>query len=197
MRTRIVVVAAAVLALGARAGADDAHKGATGGSRDGGTASGAGAEQGGGVPSQSRDVKSTPGGKGEAGSLPDKDPAAKAEAAPELQSVVGTVVKLEGDSLTVKSSPLSDPHEVSLGDATKFTREGESISRDQIQEGDQVRATFAGKGGTASEIAVIRKGEGGAGATQPGQSTGGQERDTGMEKGQKAAPTPGGGSGSR
>jgi hypothetical protein len=65
-------------------------------------------------------------------------------------------------------SPLSDPHRLKLSADTKFLRDGEAISRDQISEGDQIRASMVGQGDSqaATEISVIEKGEGKAGETQ-------------------------------
>jgi hypothetical protein len=197
MRTTLAVVASLALAAGARAYADEAHKG-QGTSQSGDQTSGA---MKGGVPSQSRDVQGNTGAPGTP--VPDKDPASKAAAAPQLQSVVGTVVKLDENSMTVKTSPLSDPHQLKLSQSTRFMREGDTISRDQIQEGDQVRATFSSQGkdpSAATEISVIQKGEGAGGTMQQGQGSGGAaqgRQESGADQGQKAAPSPGGSSGAR
>jgi hypothetical protein len=100
------------------------------------------------------------------------------------QTVIGTVQKVEGDTLVVKSSTLSDPHRIEIAKDTRLTRDARQISRDQINEGDQVRATFSGEG-KATEISVIteeRSSSGGApapsasttGAAEPNQA--GQQR---------------------
>jgi hypothetical protein len=96
---------------------------------------------------------STAGQAEEAGARPEATEAAK-------QTVIGTVKKLEKDALTVQTSPLSDPHELELSDDTRFVREGRSISREQLGEGDMVRADFVGEGdsGRAIEITVIGTG---------------------------------------
>jgi hypothetical protein len=158
MTGRAIAVAFLALALSARAYAVEPAKGgsaagsadqAAGQAGEGAASSAQPAEQGTGSASAEKDPAAT-----------EKDPAARAEATPQMQSVVGVVEKVEGDSLTVKSSPLSDPHELKLGSDTKFLRDGESISRDQVSEGDQIRASFTGDSETATEISVIRKGAG-------------------------------------
>jgi hypothetical protein len=70
------------------------------------------------------------------------------------QTVIGTVHKVEGDTLVVKTSKLGDPHRIEIVDDTRLTRDARAISRDQINEGDQVRATFTGHG-RATEISII------------------------------------------
>jgi hypothetical protein len=170
MTTRAIAVAVAALALSAGAYAVEPAKGgsasgaadqAEGKGSEGTSSAAQPAEQGTGSASAEKDPATT-----------EKDPAARAKETPQMQSVVGVVEKLEGDSLTVKSSPLSDPHELKLGADTKFLRDGESISRDELSEGDQIRASFAGDSETATEVSVIRKGAGKLGETQvaPGSS---------------------------
>jgi hypothetical protein len=159
MRVRVIAVAALALALSARAYAGEP---AEGGSAAGSKGQAAGQESTGAASA------AQPGEQGAGSASMEKDPAARAQETPQMQSVVGTVEKLEGDSLTVKSSPLSDPHQLKLSADTKFLRDGESISRDQISEGDQIRASLVGQGDsrTATEISLIKKGEGKAGPTQ-------------------------------
>lgn len=83
------------------------------------------------------------------------------------QTIVGKVASVGGNSLTVKATELADPHELSLGEDTRITHEGESISAEQLQQGDMVRASYVGeeRSGRALEIVVIQKGGGEAPAS--------------------------------
>jgi len=137
----------------------------------------------------------TQGEPGEPGMLPDAaegDPAAQKKA--RRQTVVGRVTKIEGNSLTLKSTELGDPHELTIRKNTRLTHEGEAISRDRIETGDQVRATFVGAGasGPATEIAVIQKAQEeavqGAAASKDEQGTG----STGQTEETDAPPEPSG-----
>jgi predicted outer membrane protein len=78
------------------------------------------------------------------------------------QSVVGTVESVEEDTLTLKNE-LGETHEFALDEDTRFTRGGQSISKDQISEGDRVRASFQGEEGNfqATEISLMGGGSGG------------------------------------
>ena len=108
------------------------------------------------------------------GTAPASEGTAQAQTTPEgqgpSQTIVGKVASVEGNSVTVKATELADPHELSLGEDTRITHEGESISRDQIQQGDLVRASYVGeeRSGRATEIVVIQKGEGEAPASEGG-----------------------------
>jgi hypothetical protein len=160
-RKLIVTCSCAALVLAARAYAGD-DKGTSGAK---GTDAGAAARP-------SEDTGTRPGGPG---MLPDPIEGDQAQPAKGTeQTVIGTVRKVAQEKLTVQTSPLSDPHELTLGSDTRYLREGREISRDQIQEGDMVRATFTGEGdsGRATEIRVI-PGAGRAGEAerqQPGAS---------------------------
>jgi hypothetical protein len=61
---------------------------------------------------------------------------------------------------------LGETHEFALDEDKRFTRGGESISKDQISEGDRVRASFQGEEGNfqATEISVM--GGGGSGGQE-------------------------------
>jgi hypothetical protein len=89
------------------------------------------------------------------------------------QTIVGRVAKLEGGSLTVKATELADPHELSLGDDTRILHQGETVSREQLQQGDLVRASYVGeeRSGRATEIVVIQKGSGSQGTSAPASSS--------------------------
>jgi hypothetical protein len=145
------------------------------GDRRGGGTAGATAQEQGETSSEARQAETR---SGEAAAQPGETAAGERA----TQTVVGTVEKAEGDTLTVRSSKLSDPYELTLRDDTAVTHEGQTISRDEIAEGDQVRATFAGTGnsGAASEIVVIRKGG--------GKATQGTERTTAGEAEEQQAP---------
>jgi hypothetical protein len=135
-------------------------------------------------PSAAPSGAGAPDRRDEPGMLPDaaeSDPAGRGGQA--TKTVIGTVEEADGSSLTLRSSKLSDPCRVTIGGDTRLVQEGESISREEITEGDQVRATFVGEGnaGTATEIAVIRKGG--------GKAVSGTERDVaGEQDREQAAP---------
>jgi hypothetical protein len=116
--------------------------------------------------------------------LPDSAESDSAErGAQATKTVIGIVEETDGSALTLRSSKLSDPYRVRIGDDTRLVQDGEIISRDEIAEGDQVRATFVGEenSGTATEISVIRKGG--------GEAVTGTERDVaGEQDREQAAP---------
>lgn len=93
------------------------------------------------------------------------------------KSVVGTVQSVEEDKLSLKNK-LGETHEFSLGDDTRFTRGGQAVSKDQIAEGDEIRAAFRGEEGNleATEI-ILMDGERSQGESmQPGQQDQGQQQ---------------------
>ncbi len=74
--------------------------------------------------------------------------------------VSGQVKSIGKQALT-----LSNGEQVRLTDQTKFLRNGQPISRDQIKPGEQVRAAFEPRGGLAYAITIeVQEG----GGMQPG-----------------------------
>jgi hypothetical protein len=135
-------------------------------------------------PSEMPSGAGAPDRRDEPGMLPDSAESDSAErGARATKTVIGTVEETDGSALTLRSSKLSDPYRVRIGDDTRLVQDGEIISRDEIAEGDQVRATFVGEenSGTATEISVIRKGG--------GEAVTGTERDVaGEQDREQAAP---------
>lgn len=193
MQRRFIVVAAcAALALGSRSYAGDEQKTSTTAS---GQASGTAATQ----------QSGSAGGAQQAGTgaqrdspsmLPDeveedratkKDPAMQATEAErqaggaigrqpgETKSIVGTVEKVEQDTLTVNTG--TETQELKLDESTKFTSEEPQFSRDQLAQGDEVRASFVGDSMQATEVHVMSKGATSRPA-EPG-STGAQQSEQG------------------
>jgi hypothetical protein len=91
------------------------------------------------------------------------------------KSVVGTVESLEEDKLSLKNR-LGETHEFALGDDTRFTRGGQTISKDQISEGDEVRAAFRGEEGSFQATEIILMGGEGSQGKQPQQQEQQQEQ---------------------
>ncbi len=76
------------------------------------------------------------------------------------QSVVGTVESVRGDTLTLKNR-MNQSHQLFIGNDTRFLEHGKQISKKDLKEGEEVRASFReGQGGKlqATEISVIRSG---------------------------------------
>lgn len=156
MQVRWTIISACALAVLAAQARADHHESKSS------TASGQASEPAAGGPGSSAGKAEDTGTRaGAPGMLPgeaESDRPGRAEGA--QQTVVGTIQKVEKDALTVQSTPLSDPHELTLGEDTKFLREdGSSLSREQLNEGDMVRATYVGEGasGRAVEIRVIQE----------------------------------------
>jgi len=76
------------------------------------------------------------------------------------KSVSGEVKSISGDKLTVEN-PRGEKRELELSSDTKIMRDGQSISRSDLQEGAQIRASFSGSADDlkASRIEVLRQGE--------------------------------------
>jgi hypothetical protein len=177
MKKRYIVVAGlAALTLEAGAYADDATKGQT--STSGATSDTTSAQQGSTGQAQQQEAGKQ---RDDPGMLPDHvedDTNTKPDASRQpteaerqaggaignqpgkLQSVVGTVAKVEQGTLTVQAGSGGDEHELTLDATTRIMKEGREISRDQITEGDEVRASFMRDSMTATEIQVMGVGTG-------------------------------------
>jgi hypothetical protein len=59
----------------------------------------------------------------------------------EARSVVGTVESVKGDTLTLKNRK-NETHDLSIGKNTKFVEHGKQISKSDVKEGSEVRASF-------------------------------------------------------
>jgi hypothetical protein len=128
----------------------------------------------------------------------------QAEGSGAMKSVVGTVEKMTADTLTLRNR-LDETHDFKVDDQTKFTQGGRSIEREQISEGQEVRAVFRSEGDAlhATEIRVQRGSQQGApgGAEKPaGQEASGSAgsdspQGTGTSP-QGTAPSPQGGASS-
>lgn len=168
MQIRFIVVAAcAALAIGARGYAGDDHKGATSASAQAGDSQ---ATQQGTSPGQAdADPAMQPTeAERQAGGAIGRQPG-------ETKSVIGTVEKVERNSLTLRTGPEGETQELSVDDGTQFTSEGLAVSRDNIAAGDEVRASFQGDSMLATEVHVMSRGasqqgeQGSPTATPPGQ----------------------------
>jgi len=192
MQTRFIVVAAcAALALGSRGYAGDEHKTSTSTS---GQASGTTATQQSGSAGEAQQA-----GTGTQRDSPtaEKDPSLQPTEAErqaggsigrqpgETKSIVGTVEKVEKGKLTLNTG--SETQELKLDESTKFTSEEPPFSRDQLAQGDEVRASFLGDSMRATEIHVMSKGA----ASQPAEpgSTGAQKSQQGSSA---TSPSPSG-----
>jgi hypothetical protein len=190
MQKRFIVVAAcAALALGSRGYAGDEPKTST---TTSGQASGTTASQQSGSAGEAQQA-----GTGTQRDSPaaEKDPALQPTEAErqaggsigrqpgETKSIVGTVEKVDKNTLTVKTG--AETQELKLDESTKFTSEEPPFSRDQLAQGDEVRASFLGDSMRATEIHVMSKGA----ASRPEEpgSTGGQKSQQGS-----SATTPSG-----
>jgi hypothetical protein len=103
------------------------------------------------------------------------------------KSVVGQVKSIDEQKLTLENR-LGETHDFALSSDTKFMREGKTVSRDEIQEGAQVRASFTGTENDlqATRIDVMERGGSG--------SAGGSGSSSGSSSG--SGDTMGGGSSS-
>jgi hypothetical protein len=192
MQTRFIVIAAcAALALGSRGYAGDEHKTSTTAS---GQASDTATQQGGAAGEAQQ--AGTGAQRDSPGMLPDeveedratkKDPAMQPTEAErqaggsigrqpgETKSIVGTVEKVEQGKLTLNTG--TETQELKLDESTQFTSEEPQFSRDQLGQGDEVRASFLGDSMRATEIHVMSKGA----ASRPAEpgSTGAQQSEQG------------------
>jgi hypothetical protein len=125
---------------------------------------------------------------------PARDPAA-APADPATASVTGQVEEVGEDRLVVRDQ-LNERQELQIGDDTRFIGEqGQVISREQIQEGTQVRAAYSGEGDDmrATEVHVLGQGGTGAQGEQQGGGTGAAPGgDQGGAQGGGTGAAPGG-----
>lgn len=120
--------------------------------------------------------------------------------AAELRSVVGKVERIEGDTLTLRNR-LDERHAFALSDETRFLREGKPLRRDELKEGDEVRASFLGTEGNlqATTIRVLSsgasQGSGSGAEADEGQGarggTVGDFSDTGATEGSPSEPREG------
>ncbi len=106
------------------------------------------------------------------------------------RSMVGTVQSVKGDTLTLKNK-MNQSHELALGKSTKFLEHGKQISKKDIKEGEEVRASFReGQGGKreATAIRVMRSGRAssGHGSGAKASSRHSQER-SGSSKGSSSS----------
>lgn len=169
MKAKLITVAAcAAIALGARGNAGDEHGSST---STPGQGSGSQATERGGTQTGTGSQRDGP------GILPDHvegDRAARPD--PSLQpteaerqaggaigrqpgdtkSVVGTVEKLEEGRLTLKVG--DEIHELEMDEGTKITSEEQPFSRDELGEGDEVRASFQADSMRATEVHVMSAG---------------------------------------
>jgi hypothetical protein len=194
MQIRFIVVAAcAALAIGARGYAGDDHQGATSASAQAGD-------------SQATQQGTSPGQAQQPGTGANADPAMQPTEAErqaggaigrqpgETKSVIGTVEKVERNSLTLRTGPEGETQELSVDDGTQFTSEGLAVSRDNIAAGDEVRASFQGDSMLATEVHVMSRGasqqgeQGSPTATPPAQQGSGAmsppSEPAGTERGQ-------------
>jgi hypothetical protein len=109
------------------------------------------------------------------------------------KSVLGEVKSIDGQKLTLENR-LGETHDFALGSDTKFMRDGKAVSRDEIQEGAQVRASFTGSESEndlqATRIDVMESG----GTASPSGASGGTGDTMGGSGGSSGAS--GGSSGS-
>lgn len=217
MQLRFIAVAAcAALALGARGYAGDDHKGATSASAQAGDSQAPQRDTPAGEAAQPGTERDSP------GILPDEvEEDRVTEADPALQpteaerraggaigrepgttkSVIGTVEQVEPDRLTLRTGTQGETQELRVDQSTKFTSEGLSVSRDNIAEGDEVRASFHGDSMRATEIHVMSRGaasqeqERSQPESQPGQPgssvTSPPSKPAGTERGESAPAHPG------
>ncbi len=90
-----------------------------------------------------------------------------------IRSVRGTVESVQGDTLTLKNR-LGKTHEFALSSQTKFKEHGRSIPRDQVKQGDEVRAVYRKSSGQlhATEILVERTQQASGGSSGSSEGTG-------------------------
>jgi hypothetical protein len=100
-------------------------------------------------------------------------------------SVVGIIRSVEEDSFSLENR-LGETHEFAIDENTKFMRGRSEISRDEISEGDQVRAAFReGPAGRleATQVRLMPGAEGTqrqeTGGQQDTEAQGAQEQETG------------------
>lgn len=125
-------------------------KGTTGGTGAGGASGMSGGSAEAPAPSSARSA-----GKGQAG----------------LKSVEGTVESMKGNTLSLKNH-LNQTHQFTLSSQTRFMEHGKKISRDQIKEGETVRAAYRNEGGkrNATEIIKVEKASQKGGESSMGSS---------------------------
>ncbi len=104
------------------------------------------------------------------------------------ESIVVTVQSVEQDKITVTDAK-NQSHEFAVDDSTRYVQAGKSITKDELKEGDRVRAVFVEQDdGTlqASAFQLVRSGGGqavtGTGAGDAAADTG-ATGDTGMGTG--------------
>jgi hypothetical protein len=110
---------------------------------------------------------------------------AQQQAGEATASVVGIIRSVEEDSFSLENR-LGETHEFAIDENTKFMRGRSEISRDEISEGDQVRAAFReGPAGRleATQVRLMPGAEGAqrqeTGAPQETEAQGAQEQETG------------------
>lgn len=93
------------------------------------------------------------------------------------KTVTGEIADVSQDRVTVKRSD-GKPLNLRITDSTRVTVGGKKGSRGSLQQGDEVRASYAQSGGsaTATKIEVKRTG---SGSTSPGSSSGSRSGTTG------------------
>lgn len=63
----------------------------------------------------------------------------------EAMSAVGTIVEVQGDSVTIRTNE-NEMHDMSFGNDTQVMNDDRPVGRDALQEGSQVRATWSTQG---------------------------------------------------
>jgi hypothetical protein len=116
-------------------------------------------------------------------------PGAGEASAKAQKSVVGTVQSVDDDKLSLKNK-LGETHEFALDDDTRFTRGGQTISKDQISEGDEIRAAFRGEEGNFQATEIILMGGEGSQGQQPQQQEQLQPDPQPQRPGQQPQPQP-------
>ena len=105
------------------------------------------------------------------------------------ESILVTVQSVEDDKITVKDAA-NQSHEFAIDESTKYVQAGRSLTKDDINEGDRVRAVFVQQDdGTlqASAFQLVRSASGAATGTGAGDAATDTETgttgDTGMGTG--------------
>jgi hypothetical protein len=183
MRARLILSACAALALaaGARVHADEGHKGSTTAYEPpndpqrpkAGTESTATGDTSASQSSPSTSGRSTtPGHSSTSSDTSAGSAQASASGKASDKTLTGTIDQVKEDKITVRDGA-GMTRELSLDANTRFLREGKSISRKDLQAGDEVRASLQDDK-HVSEISVVQSGgdaDSKAGAREPGSST--------------------------
>lgn len=171
VRKLITIVGLVAVGTWSTAQAQGATGGAAGGNAEMGRGAGGGAEAGaGGTGSAEAGAQG-----GHAGAT-----ARSEQGQAGLKSVSGTVESMKGNTLALKNR-LNQTHEFTLSSETKYMKDGKKISRDQIKEGERVRAAFREEGGKlhATEIKVEKASEQGGSSSGSSMKQGKSESQGG------------------